>query len=98
MHFGIVVTTDKTEPHALGLAQAALEKGWRCRCFLTDRGVLLLSSPRFLHLARTGQLRVNVCEHSWDKFGGGAHPAEIVFGSQYQNAELALECDKIMVL
>lgn len=97
MHLGIVVTTDTAEPHAFGLAQAALKKGWRCRCFLTDRGVLLLGSARFVDLADAG-LRVNVCEHSWDKLGGGAHPAQIAFGSQYQNAELALECDRIMVL
>jgi hypothetical protein len=98
MHLGIVVTNDTAEQHAVGLTQAALARGWRCRCFLTDRGVLLLNSPRFLELARAGQLRVDVCEHSWDKLGGGPHPAGITLGSQYQDAELALECERILVL
>jgi sulfur relay (sulfurtransferase) complex TusBCD TusD component (DsrE family) len=98
MHLGIVVTTDAGEPHAIGLAQAALQKGWACRCFLTDRGVLLLNSPRFLALARAGQLRVDVCEHSWEQYGATEPPAGVAMGSQYQNAELAHQCDRVIVL
>ena len=98
MHLGIVVTSEAGEPHAIGFAQAALRKGWACRCFLTDRGVLLLNSARFLELARAGQLRVDVCEHSWEQYGAAAPPAEVTLGSQYQNAELAHACDRVIVL
>lgn len=98
MHLGIVVTTDASEPQASGLAQAAVKRGWACRCFLTDRGVLLLRSPRFIDSASLNGVRIDVCEHSWDRLGGGPHPAGVTFGSQYQDAELALQCDKVLVL
>lgn len=98
MQLGIVATRLQAEPHVLGLAAAACARGWACRCFLTDRGVLLLNSPQFLALARAGHVRVDVCEHSWEQYGTAAPPAGIAMGSQYQNAELAHQCDRVIVL
>jgi hypothetical protein len=98
MQLGIVATHPEAEPHLVGLASAASARGWVCRCFLTDRGVLLLNSPRVLDLARAGQVRVDVCEHSWEQYGAGGPPAGVAMGSQYQNAELAHQCDRVIVL
>jgi hypothetical protein len=98
MQLGIVATRPEAEPHVVGLAWAASARGWACRCFLTDRGVLLLNSPRVLELARAGQVRVDVCEHSWEQYGGGGSPEGVAMGSQYQNAELAHKCDRVIVL
>lgn len=98
MQLGIVATRPEAEPHVVGLASAASVRGWVCRCFLTDRGVLLLNSPRFLELARAGQVRVDVCDHSWAQCGAGEPPTGVTMGSQYQNAELAHQCDRVIVL
>ena len=98
MQLGIVATRDVLELHVIGLATAAVARGWSCRCFLTDRGVQLIHSASFLELARSGKLRVEVCEKSWEHYGDGSSPDGIILGSQYQNAELANLCDKIIVL
>ena len=99
IRLGIVVTHGAAQPHAVGLAQAAARRGWPCRCFLTDGGVRLLASAPLLELARAGAIRLDVCEHSWQLHGGGGEiPAGANRGGQYQNAELAHQCDRVVVL
>ncbi|HYA39442.1 MAG TPA: hypothetical protein VEI74_14335 [Candidatus Methylomirabilis sp.] len=98
MHLGIVATSESAEDHVVGLARAAVARGWQCRCFLTDTGVKLLHSARLLELARTGKLRVDACEHSWHIHGSGTAPEGAVMTGQIKNAELAHECDKVIVL
>lgn len=98
MYLGIVATDESAEDPLVGLAHAAVARGWRCRCFLTDSGVRLLSSSRLLELARAGKLRVDVCEYSWERYGGGDAPAEVTMAGQLMNAQLAHECDKVIVL
>ena len=98
MYLGIVATNASTEDHVVGLAYAAVARGWQCRCFLTDTGVRLLHSTRLLELARAGKLRVDACEYSWEQYGGGSVPDGVVMTGQIKNAELAHECDKVIVL
>jgi len=98
MKLGLVVVSDGAEAALLGLVHAATARGWPCRCFLTDRGVSLARSPGLLELARSGKLRVDVCEHSWQHYGDGSHTDAVHMGSQYQNAELAHLCDKVIVI
>ena len=98
MYLGIVATDESAEAPLVGLAQAAVARGWQCRCFLTDSGVRLLSSSRLLELARSGKLRIDACEYSWEKFGDGAAPAGVTMAGQLMNAQLAHECDKVIVL
>lgn len=98
MLLGLVSANESSEAHLVGLASAARARGWHCRCFLTDSGVKLLGSARLLELARGGAMELFVCEHSWEHLGGGATPEGATMGSQYQNAELAHKCDKVIVL
>ncbi len=98
MRFGVVITSEKFGAYATGLLSAAVGRGWICRCFLTDTGVRVLSLPDFEALALSGKLQLTVCELSWKRFGTGAHPPWATIGSQYQNAELAHECDKVLVV
>ncbi len=98
MQLGIVATREAAEERIVGLARSAARRGWACRCFLTGAGVNLLRSQRLLELSREGKIRLDVCEHSWEVLGGGEMPAGAHAGSQYQNAELAHLCDRIVVL
>lgn len=97
MLLGLVAASDSEERHLVGLASAALRRGWQCRCFLTDRGVRLLRSAALVELAGCGAIQLTVCEHSWEIFGGGTVAAGVTLGSQYQNAELAHLCDRVIV-
>ncbi len=98
MQLGIVASHESAGPHLEGLAAAAAGRGWSCRCFLTDSGVRLAGSARLLELARSGAVRLDVCEHSWEHFGGGDAPEGARMGTQFQNAELVRECDRVIVL
>ena len=98
MRLGIVASHESAGPQLEGLAEAAAARGWPCRCFLTDSAVKLARSPRLGELARSGALRLDVCEHSWSHFGQGDAPAGANMGTQFQNAELARDCDRLLVL
>ena len=98
MRLGIVASHESAGPQLEGLAEAAAARGWPCRCFLTDSAVKLARSPRLGELARSGALRLDVCEHSWSHFGEGDAPAGANMGTQFQNAELARERDRLLVL
>jgi hypothetical protein len=98
MNLGIVATDESAEAPLVGLARAAVTRGWQCRCFLTDSGVRLLKSSRLLDLTRSGKLRIDACEYSWEKFGDGAAPEGVMMAGQLMNAQLAHECDKVIVL
>ena len=98
MLLGLVAASDTEEQHLVGLASAAVRRGWQVRCFLTDRGVLLARSAALLDLAGSGDIQLTVCEHSWAIYGGGSVASGVSLGSQYQNAELAHVCDRVIVL
>lgn len=97
MLLGLVAASDANEKHFVGLASAASARGWECRCFLTDKGVRLARSAALLALAASGAIQLTVCEHSWELFGGGSVATGVQLGSQYQNAELAHVCDRVVV-
>jgi hypothetical protein len=97
MQFGVVVTTEELGGYAAKLLSAAIARGWECRCFLTDTGVRLLANDTFRQLVQSGRLRASVCEVSWERLGGGPAPEWAPMGSQYQNAELTHNCDKVIV-
>ena len=98
VRIGIVASHESSGAHLLGLATAAAARGWPCRCFLTDSGVKLAADARLLELAKSGAIRLDVCEHSWHHFNEGSAPEGATLGSQFQNAQLVRECDRVVVL
>jgi len=98
MHLGIVASHESAGPHLVGLAAAAIARGWTCRVFLTDSAVKLATSTSLRDLAQAGSVRLDVCEHSWQHFGGAGAPEGATLGSQFQNAELVRECDRVVVI
>ena len=98
MKLGIVATHESAQAHVEGLVAAAVARGWACRCFLTDSGVKIARSGPLGALARDGKLQLDVCEHSWHHFGGAEAPSGTTLGSQFQNAQLAGECDRVVVI
>ena len=98
MRLGIVASHESVGPHLVGLAAAAAKRGWSCRVFLTDSAVRLAMSADLRRLAKSGAVRIDVCEHSWQHFSGQGNPEGTTLGSQFQNAELVRECDRLVVL
>lgn len=93
-----MVTHEAAGPDLVGLVSAAARRGWACRCFLTDAGVQLLRSPEVMDLARSGAMRLDACHLSWERLAAGEVPEGAHAGSQYNNAELAHSCDRVVVL
>jgi hypothetical protein len=98
VQLGIVATHESAGPDVAGLAAAAARRGWTCRCFLTDTGVLAARLPALIELARSGAIRLDVCELSWERHAHGPVPEGGRQASQYNNAELAHLCDRVVVL
>lgn len=103
MRFGLVVTDDRYGDKAVDLLAQAQKRGWPCRCFLTDRGALLLGSPAFTGSAAVAATQMAVCELSIERYEEqGLRAAdvapEVVIGGQYQDAELVRNSDAVLVL
>lgn len=102
MQLGIVITDESLGPDALAVMKASYARGWGNRCFLTDRGVLMLREEGFCQLMHEHELEVAVCELSMQRY---AHPApaeadlmaHVVVGGQYQNAQLVHNSDRVLV-
>ncbi len=102
MDLGIVVTSDSYSEQALGLLETAAERGWRVRCFLTDTGVKLCEDPRFIEFCR-GDHWLALCEMSLERYHIDRARVQdmlpnIIIGGQYQDAELAKNSDRVLVL
>lgn len=98
LNLGLVATHDGAGPQLLGLAAAAVARGWPVRCFLTHAGVRLLTDPGVMAMVRAGSLKLDACEHAWQLYGQGEAPADVKLRSQFQNAELAKQCDRVITL
>lgn len=102
MRLGIVVTDSIYLADVVAVLDAARARAWRAECFLTDTGVLLLADPTFVARARAERNSVAVCEHSIERYAQqnldiATLADDIVVGGQYQDAELARRCDKVLV-
>ncbi|MBZ0070235.1 MAG: hypothetical protein K8I04_00670 [Gammaproteobacteria bacterium] len=103
MRFGLVVTDDRHGAAAVALLAAAQTRGWTCRCFLNDRGALLLADPAFTGAPAVAATQVAVCELSVERYADeglrvdDSH-SQIVIGGQYQDAELVRNSDHVLVL
>lgn len=101
MKFGLVVTDDRFHEEAVALLQAALDRRWEARCFMTSDGVRLLVHPAFQELA--ANIGAAVCELSVERHADVANAAHrmedtIIIGGQYHDAELVHHCDRVLVL
>lgn len=103
MRFGLVVTNERNADAARKLLEAAQARGWECRCFLTDRGALLLADPAFTGSPAFMNTNIAVCELSIERYENhGLHARAIdphvIVGGQYQDAELVHNSDRVLVL
>ena len=100
MKLGILVTTDDHPEAVLGITNAASSKGHEVSIFVMDGGTLLLTRPEVQELSARQKIVMSFCEHSAQGLGVPfeALPAAIVRGSQYDNATMLHEADKVIVL
>ena len=100
MKLGIVITTTKHLDKIIGITHAANAKGHEVSIFVMDEGVKLLRDPGFTQLCTLDNVVMSHCSHSageQDVDVSGVSK-EIVSGSQYNNAMMNNQSDRVIVL
>lgn len=100
MKLGIFVNTDRHLAHVVGLTKAALSKGHEVVLFNMDDGTKLLGTKEFAELCKTKGVSMSFCDHSAKGMNIATEglSKEIVCGSQYNNAVMNHDADKVIVL
>ncbi len=100
MKLGILVNTDRHAEDIIGLAKAAISKGHEVIIFMMDAGVKLLYNPSITGLSNIQSLHISFCDYSTGKLGVSKEgiPDKIVCGSQFDNALMNHEVDRLIVL
>ena len=100
MTLGILINTDKHMQHIVGISQAANAKGHEVALFAMDKGTRLLNNPEFKHLCKLENMTISLCNHSAQEQGVDTTGVskEIVVGSQFNNAMMDHEADRVIVL
>lgn len=100
MKLGILVNTDQHLEHIVKIARAATANAHEVIIFAMDEGTRLLENELFVGLATVKGVSMGVCEHSAKVYSiNTVHlPKDITFGSQFNNAMMAHEADRVIVL
>lgn len=100
MNLGILVTTDRHKDAILGLSEAAIAKGHTVSIFIMDVGNKLLLQDDFRALCGREGITMSYCDHSAKtlEISTEGIPAEIVCGSQFNNANMMHDVDKVINL
>ena len=100
MKLGIFVNTNRHLDHVVGLVKAALSKGHEVIMFNMDDGTKLLGTPEFAELCKMKGVTLSFCDHSAKGLNVPTEglPPEIVCGSQYNNAVMNHNADRVIIL
>lgn len=100
MKLGIMVTTDRHLDLLRGITQAALARGHSVAIFATDEGTKLIADSSFYSLSDLPGVTMGYCDHSAQHYGDrpAGLPAAVASGSQFENAIMNSESDKVIVL
>ena len=100
MKLGILVNTDKNLPDVIGITNSAIAKGHSVIIFAMDLGTHLLANADFSSLSAIDGVTMSFCAHSAEDMGAKTDglPEAIAHGSQFHNASMNNESDKVIVL
>ncbi len=100
MKLGILINTDKHAKDLIGLAKAAIAKGHKVIMFFMDSGVQLLSAPEIKELCDISAISMSYCDYTTEKnrISKDDFSDKMVSGSQYNNAIMNNEADRVIIL
>ena len=100
MKLGILVNSAKHLDHVVGICRAAVAKQHQVMVFAMDEGTALLDAQAFVSLAGLDGVSLAVCDHSAKARGVNTEglPPKIVCGSQFNNAMMNHDADRVIVL
>ena len=100
MKLGLLVTRDDFKDDVIGLTKAAIARGHEVIIFMTDDGVRLCLDRDIEALKDLLGVSMSLCDHSAKlrDVPGENVPQGIIAGSQYQNAAMNQDADKVIVI
>jgi predicted peroxiredoxin len=100
MKLGILVNTDRHLDDVVGIARAAIAKGHEVSIFMMDSGNYLLGKPEINSLSNESGVSMAYCDHSVQKLGISKEglSEKMTCGSQFDNATMNSEADRVIVL
>ncbi|MCI0469947.1 MAG: hypothetical protein L0Y62_07810 [Nitrospirae bacterium] len=100
MKLGILVNTDNHLEDILGITNAALIKGHEVIIFCMDDGVKLFGRQEFRVICKLRSVKMSFCDYSIKLLDikKDEIPPEIVCGSQYDNAFMFHNSDRVIAL
>lgn len=100
MKLGILVNTDKHLAEIAGITRAATAKGHEVVLFAMDDGTRLLGEDAYVSLAELASVKSSYCDHSAQalEIKTDSLTDAIERSSQYNNAEMDHNADKVIVL
>jgi predicted peroxiredoxin len=100
MKLGILVNTEDHLVDVIGLTKAAIERGHEITIFTMDVGTRLFKHSEYSEMCGLNGVKMCFCDHNAKKFEARTEglPEAIGCGSQYDNAGMMHECDKVIVL
>ncbi len=94
---GIMITKNANIEHIAGVVKAARKAGHPVQMFLTDEGVRFTRDPKFLELLAIGGVDCSVCDHSCERIGLHEKTEGITYGSQYNNAGMLHDSERVLI-
>lgn len=100
MKLGLLVTSDRHLDHVMGLVGSASKKGWDVSVFCMDQGTRFLEQESFRDLCKLPGVVLSLCRHSAEEKGVDISNIckDIISGSQFNNAMMNHESDRVLVL
>ena len=94
---GIMITKHENLEHIIGVTRAARAAGKQVMIFMTDEGVKFTRDPKFLELQKLDNVELSVCDHSCEQAGIHEKTAGISYGSQYNNAGMLHDNERVLI-
>lgn len=101
MKIGIFLNTDKNVDAVIGISKAAVAKGHEVNIFGMDDGTKLFTkNSALMQLCQVKGVSMSFCDHSAKHMNVDSTgiPADVVCGSQYNNAVMNHESDRVIIL
>jgi hypothetical protein len=100
MKLGIHIKTDRHLEQVMGIVNAAASKGHEVMIFTMAGGERLLENRLYSDLCKNPKVKMSYCDHDAThmEIKKEMIPAEIACGSQFNNALMVNDADRIIVL
>ncbi len=100
MKLGIHVKTDRHLAQVIGIVKAATSKGHDVMIFTMAGGERLLENRDYTDLHKNPGVKMSYCDHNAAHMGINKEliPAGIACGSQFDNALMVSDADRLIVL